>query len=112
MKIGSKGQVYRSAEGWRELIREYEQSGMKQAEYCGSKGIAQASFCEALSRYGKKEPTCESFIEVLHSAGVKGQERTLGYRVELELGSSMVLRIRWREEYVNAKQPSAGICMS
>ncbi|WP_034431510.1 IS66 family insertion sequence element accessory protein TnpA [Candidatus Contendibacter odensensis] len=94
MKIRSNGKVYRSTSEWQEILADYRASGVKMSEYCIRHGIATQSLSKAERRYGASEPDTRSFVELLPIDSRKSEPSSVGYRVELDLGCSMVLRIR------------------
>lgn len=94
MKIRSNGSVYRSDAEWREIISDYSASGLTVSDYSAEHGIRSESLSKAMRRYSDVKPSQESFIEVGNVVEPDGQVATSGYRVELDLGGSMVLRIR------------------
>ena len=94
MKVRSNGRVYRSETEWRAILADHQESGSSQTEYCRRHGIALQSFSKAMSRYATREELPESFVEVLRGAGGEARGALSCYRVELDLGSSIVLRIR------------------
>ena len=94
MKIRSNGSVYRSDAEWREIISDYSASGLTVSDYSAEHGIRSESLSKAMRRYSDVKPSQESFIEVGNVGEPDGQVATSGYREELDLGGSMVLRIR------------------
>ncbi len=94
MQIRSNGRVYRSEAEWRTILSDYSASGVKMSEYCSRHGIAIQSMSKALQRYSTGAPAHKSFVEVLPIAEREASASWSGYRVELDLGNSLVLRIR------------------
>lgn len=94
MKIRSNGRVYRSDAEWREIISDFSASGLTVSDYSSQHGIRSESLSKAMRRYSDDKPTRESFMEVGSVGEPDGQVATSVYRVELDLGGSMVLRIR------------------
>ena len=94
MKIRSNGSVYRSDAEWREIISDFSASGLTVSDYSSQHGIRSESLSKAMRRYSDEKPAQESFIEVGSVGEPDGRVATTVYRVELNLGGSMVLGIR------------------
>ena len=93
MQVRSDGKVFRSESEWHEIVTGFDSSGLSQVKYCEQHGISVKSFQRVRARNKTTSKNPASFIEIFSRGG--GQIPHSGeYRVELELGSSMVLRIR------------------
>lgn len=49
--------VHRGIEGWREIVEQFEQSGLTQMEFAKAHGLCRATLCAWIGRF--KEPTGE-----------------------------------------------------
>jgi transposase-like protein len=94
MKIRSNGRVYRTESEWRKILADYSESGLKLSDYCSRHGIVSQSLSKAQRRYGDGEFRNRPLVEIVSIDRAKLEGSSFGYRVELDLGSSMVLRIR------------------
>lgn len=92
---GRERKQRRSREQWRTIIRAFEASGLSSREYCHEQGLTPSVFGK-WNRVFRSESGITPFIELPPSlAGVlsSGQVEK-DWRVELELGAGVVLRLR------------------
>jgi hypothetical protein len=95
MSLGNGVRRRRTAAEWDELIGVYERGGLTQREFCEHNCVASSSFYKALSRYRSKgaalatKTTAADFIAV----DVPSPDSS-SWEVELQLGASIVLRMR------------------
>jgi hypothetical protein len=78
---------------WEELMTGYEAGNKAQREFCAERGIAYSSFCywrKRLRSVASNESTMAPLIELPALVS----DETPSWRVELELGAGIVLRIR------------------
>jgi len=83
----------RSRAEWEQLMASYEVSGETQREFCDQHHVAYSSFCYWRKRLripATNESTLPSLIEL--PAPVADEARL--WRIELDLGAGIVLRIR------------------
>jgi hypothetical protein len=82
----------RSRAQWEELMTGYEAGNQTQHEFCAERGIAYSSFCywrKRLRSAASNESTIPSLIELPALVS----DETPSWRVVLELGAGIVLRI-------------------
>ncbi len=95
----SQSRIRRSATQWRDIIRQYEQSGQTQAEFCSAYSLALSTFSrwhQRLAGLSDCVPNNEaSFIE-LSPHEPPATDSSTPWDVELQLGTDMVLRLRCR----------------
>jgi len=85
----------RTRSEWCRILSEYEGSGQTQGTFCAERGIAYSSFCnwrKRLIEEGSSSPLIELPIDVASRAF--SHQPDSGWRIELEMGEGMVLRIR------------------
>ena len=83
----------RSLTEWGHLLASYEASSQTQREFCAEHGIAYSSFCywrKRLRRVDTSESTLPKLIEI---PALEENEAPV-WRIELDLGAGIVLRIR------------------
>jgi len=83
----------RSRADWEHLMAQYEASGLKQRAFCEQHGLGYSTFC-----YWRKQ-LCQSASMESHSRHLielptLPVEEHPGWRVELDLGQGVVLRLR------------------
>lgn len=78
---------------WEQLMASYEASDMAQREFCVKHGVAYSSFC-----YWRKQlrtaVSAETEVPALVELRALASSETPAWRVELDLGKGMVLRVR------------------
>lgn len=81
----------RSRGQWEELIARYEAGNASQREFCAQHGVAYSSFC-----YWRKRLRASSASEVvpLVELGALAQSDARPWRIEIDLGQGVVLRVR------------------
>ena len=87
----------RTRSEWKEILSEYEASGLTQRRFCDEHGVAYSSFCnwrKRLSQENGSSPLIElpMDLKVAEMSGAIGS--TPDWRVELVLGQGIVVRIR------------------
>lgn len=97
--------VYRGEAEWREILKQQERSGQNVRSFCRANGISASLFYKASCRY-KAEPKSgqgsglgfEELFTHIASEERNGESETRSaaftYRVELDLGNGVCLRIR------------------
>lgn len=83
----------RSRTEWEHLMASYEAGSQTQREFCSEHGIAYSSFCywrKRLHRAATNESTLPTLIEL---PGLTEEDAPV-WRIELDLGAGIVLRIR------------------
>ena len=95
MRIRRDGRKYLSEDERQAMVRDYEGSGESLTTYSTRHGISCSVLNRAVQKYGTTKPG-NNFMEILESSSVPVGETGRLYRVELELGNSIVLRI-WQE---------------
>jgi len=83
----------RSQKEWQDIVADYRRSGLSLSEYGRKHGISPSSLWYAIGRHGQQQQSTKSFVEIMPITNPKQEPTVRGCRVELELGSSMVLRI-------------------
>ncbi len=95
----SQSRIRRSATRWRDIIRQYKQSGQTQAEFCNGYSLALSTFSrwhQRLTGHSDCVPDSETgFIELSPHESPATDSSAL-WDVELQLGTDMVLRLRHR----------------
>lgn len=81
----------RSRAQWEQLIARYESGNASQREFCAQHGVAYSSF-----GYWRKQLCASSTAEVapLVELGVLPSSEPPPWRVEIDLGQGVVLRVR------------------
>jgi transposase-like protein len=76
---------------WEQLIARYEAGNASQREFCAQHGVAYSSFC-----YWRKRLRASSTAEVvpLVELGALASSEQPPWRVEIDLGQGVVLRVR------------------
>ena len=81
----------RSRAEWEQLMAGYEAGDVTQREFCAQQGLAYSSFC-----YWRKQlrtATRDEAASLVELAALPSSER-LAWRIELDLGQGIVLRVR------------------
>ncbi len=101
LKIDSKTEVAarkrRAAAEWSQVMADYEASELTQRRFCDERGVAYSSFCnwrKRLIRDNAASPLIELPLELNGMQTLGSMRPTADWRVELELGQGMVVRIR------------------
>ena len=83
----------RSRAEWEDLMARYEASNVTQREFCTQHGLAYSSFC-----YWRNQLRAAVSVETREPALVElpmgDSSATRSWRVELDLGQGVVLRVR------------------
>lgn len=91
MKVQSGTRHSRSE--WEQLIATYEQGNLTQREFCAQKGMAYSTFCywrKQLRESSSVKPAMAPLIEL----PLLSSDEPVQWRIELDLGQGVVLRIR------------------
>jgi hypothetical protein len=80
--------VRRSEGEWRLIVERFEASGVSRAEFCEGEGIGLGSFSRWQQKLRDPKRGGKKFIDLWGSAAPRS------WRMELDLGSGVVLRIR------------------
>jgi len=94
-----QSRVRRSAAQWRDIIRQYEQSGQTQAVFCDEQSLALSTFSRWHQRLANSTDTlCNEshFVELSAHEELSGTSSSALWDVELQLGTDVVLRLRHR----------------
>ena len=87
----------RTRSQWAQILSDYETSGLTQRRFCDERGVAYSSFCNWRKRL-IQENTPSSLIELPLELGVVNTTgsvtSTPDWRVELELGQGIIVRVR------------------
>lgn len=104
MKESKNPRGAKSGLSWREIVGDFKQSGLEADEYCKLHNISKPDLSKAIYSYDpdrrarRNKPAKNflpnSFVEVSSDHLFEKSLTASVYRVELELGSSIVLRIR------------------
>ncbi len=82
---------------WEQILSDYQASGLTQRRFCNERGVAYSSFCywrKRLSQENGSSPLIEIPMD-FNEAEMSGAIRpTPDWRVELDLGQGIVVRIR------------------
>ena len=83
----------RSRADWEQLMARYEASEVSQRAFCAQHGLAYSSFC-----YWRKQlraaVSAEAGVPALVELSMGHSSTTPSWRVELDLGQGVVLRVR------------------
>lgn len=83
----------RSREAWAELMAAYEASDATQRAFCVEHGVAYSTFCYWRRRL-RREETADDQAPRLVELPVLAGSGSGAWRVELDLGDGLVLRLR------------------
>ena len=95
-----KTKTRRTPEQWRELIAGFEQSDLTLDKQCASQGIATSGFYQWRKRFeqeehGSSQPAFVEMVPPIANSHSPVSPRPInGWRIELELGDGMILRLR------------------
>jgi hypothetical protein len=86
---------------WQRLMEEFAASGQTQRAFCDGRGVAYSTFCYWRRRLRKEEPSSASCPAPSSGSALvelpmwvaAGQESS-DFRVELDLGNGLILRLR------------------
>jgi hypothetical protein len=79
--------------GWEQLMAQYEASGLKQRAFCAQHGLAYSTFCYWRKRL-RQPPSIENYSEHLFELPTLLGNKNPDWRVELDLGHGIVLRLK------------------
>lgn len=88
-----KSKPGRSADAWAQLMAEYEASNMTQREFCAQRALAYSTFGYWRKRLRQSVPA-KAQAEPLFELPVLPMNRDPAWRVELDLGEGVVLRLK------------------
>ncbi len=77
VQVSSNGKIRRTESEWREILAEFESSGLSHAAFCKRDGIAEASFAKWRLRLSKASGAEGSFVELPVSSGTSARELLL-----------------------------------
>ena len=88
----------RTRSEWSQIMTEYEASGLTQRRFCDERGVAYSSFCNWRKRLIQQNVSSSPLIELPMDLSMAktphSMTSTPDWRVELELGDGIVIRIR------------------
>ena len=87
----------RTASEWSQIMSDYEASGLTQRRFCDERGVAYSSFCNWRKRLTQEDaasPLIELPMELSLVKTPGSMSPVSDWRVELELGQGIVVRIR------------------
>jgi transposase-like protein len=84
----------RSPEDWAQLMAAYEASDLAQRAFCAEQGVAYSTFCYWRRRLRQEEKATGREGPALVELPVLTSGRSGDWRVELDLGDGLVLRLR------------------
>jgi transposase-like protein len=82
---------------WKQILSDYEASGLTQRRFCDEHGVAYSSFCnwrKRLSQENGASPLIELPMDLKVAEMSGTNDSASDWRVELDLGQGMVVRIR------------------
>ena len=82
----------RSRADWEQLMEQYEANGLKQHAFCEQQGLAYSTFC--YWRKQLRQPATENHSEHLFELPILPVDEHPDWRVELDLGQGVVLRLK------------------
>jgi hypothetical protein len=83
----------RSQADWEQLMAQYEAGGLKQRAFCEQHGLAYSTFCYWRKRL-RQSTTIENHSEHLFELPTLPVDKHPDWRVELDLGQGVVLRMK------------------
>jgi transposase-like protein len=86
-------QPRRSRSGWEQLMAQYEASGLKQRTFCEQHGLAYSTFCYWRKQL-RQSPSIENHSEPLFELPMLPVDEYPDWRVELDLGHGVTLRMK------------------
>ena len=78
---------------WERLMASYEASDMTQRAFCAQHGLAYSSFCYWRKRLRTSQRVKDEVVPLVELSGL-ALDKASGWRVELDLGAGVVLRMR------------------
>ena len=84
---------HRSRADWEQLMEQYKASGLKQRTFCEQHGLAYSTFCYWRKQL-RQSPSIENYSEHLFELPTLLGDKAPDWRVELDLGKGMVLRLK------------------
>ena len=87
----------RTRSQWAQIFSDYEASGLTQRRFCDERGVAYSSFCNWRKRLSQEDissPLIELPMDLSMSKTPSSFASTSDWRVELELGKGILIRIR------------------
>ena len=82
----------RSRADWERLMEQYKASGLKQRTFCEQHGLGYSTFCYWRKRL--RQPAIENHSEHLFELPMLPVDVHSDWRVELDLGHGIVLRLK------------------
>ncbi len=82
-----------SRSGWEQLMAQYKASGLKQRAFCEQHGLAYSTYCYWRKQL-RQSPSIESHSEHLFELPSLLGDNNPDWRVELDLGQGVVLRMK------------------
>jgi len=83
----------RSRSEWAQLMAGYEASSLPQRAFCDQQGVAYSSFCYWRKQLREPAPAGHKAAELIELSALASGEAPC-WRVELDLGQGIVLRMR------------------
>ena len=100
---GTRHRARRTAAQWRKLIERFDRSGQTRSKFCAANGLALSTFDLWRRKLGEAQAAADEahgeslFVELTNATEPAGSGAASGagaWEVELELGASVVLRLR------------------
>ena len=82
-----------SRSDWGQLLAQYEAGGLKQRAFCEQHGLAYSTFCYWRKRLRQSAST-ENYSEPLFELPMLPVDEHPDWRVELDLGQGVILRMK------------------
>jgi transposase-like protein len=82
-----------SRSGWEQLMAQYEASGLKQRTFCEQHGLAYSTFCYWRKQL-RQSLSIENHSEHLFELPRLSVDKDPGWRVEIDLGHGVTLRMK------------------
>ena len=79
---------------WLELIQAYEEGKESQVEFCDRHGVGHSTFCKWRKRLREERVEFEMVEPFVELSAVSTLPVEASWRVELDLGNGMILRVK------------------
>jgi len=86
----------RSADEWRRLLSEQQESGLNQRDFCQQRALALSSFQNWKRRLADTAPVAKTEEAWLELPADLTQSNRTNWDIELDLGNGLCLRLRQR----------------
>ena len=83
---------HRNRADWEQLMEQYEASGLKQRTFCEQHGVAYSTFCYWRKRL--RQSAIENDSEHVFELPMLPMGERSDWRIELDLGQGIVLRLK------------------